>query len=564
MSTPAQVVEQAIQQGAEHAQNRHEELQDEQRKVTLDTLLEDAATPQDKVAAIQAVYHKDPSVLKQHVENMTRKLTGKPTQPVVSPQQAEAQRVAALGPRLKSPQQQSLDQTQKTLQWIQSLPPDQQRTAAQLLGIRETQSLKNFRNTKTGETITWDANQGTPGPDWVLAGTSSGSVRSLGYGVSAPDAIKSMKATGQQFAKPGGGFYTEQEISSLPPNMQLRAFAVGGNVYYGVANQNEHTVTLGNVVYPMDQFGQVDTSQPLGNARVGSTTTDPFGVSSTTTPATQGALGPRPSTPSATAPPATAPKGPAPRKNSGASRTQPTGTLDSAGHIPDSAGNPYLVQAANSLLDGMDVEKLTLPQKDRTAAMELAKKYGWKGQGLFTPREALQLREGATVIQQLLNSDALNVLDQGTLANLPMLGQSADPSKAGLWGRLATSLSSKAASPQQQEFLRYWRQMDALAVGLRNLVQTGRATQTQVDRLIAELPNPYNTTSSADARNRLRMVQSELRIAADSGKLPDVPLGDQPASGKQKAIVQHSPSTGQYRYSLDGGKTWQPGQPPNK
>jgi hypothetical protein len=29
-----------------------------------------------------------------------------------------------------------------------------------------------------------------------------------------------------------------------------------------------------------------------------------------------------------------------------------------------------------------------------------------------------------------------------------------------------------------------------------------------------------------------------------------------------KAIVQHSPSTGKYRYSTDGGKTWQAGQPP--
>jgi hypothetical protein len=29
-------------------------------------------------------------------------------------------------------------------------------------------------------------------------------------------------------------------------------------------------------------------------------------------------------------------------------------------------------------------------------------------------------------------------------------------------------------------------------------------------------------------------------------------------------ITQHSPSTGKYRYSTDGGKTWQPGQPPNQ
>ena len=31
--------------------------------------------------------------------------------------------------------------------------------------------------------------------------------------------------------------------------------------------------------------------------------------------------------------------------------------------------------------------------------------------------------------------------------------------------------------------------------------------------------------------------------------------------GGGKSIVQHSPSTGQYRYSTDGGKTWQAGQP---
>lgn len=30
-----------------------------------------------------------------------------------------------------------------------------------------------------------------------------------------------------------------------------------------------------------------------------------------------------------------------------------------------------------------------------------------------------------------------------------------------------------------------------------------------------------------------------------------------------KPLVQHSPSTGAYRYSTDGGKTWQPGQPPS-
>ena len=33
---------------------------------------------------------------------------------------------------------------------------------------------------------------------------------------------------------------------------------------------------------------------------------------------------------------------------------------------------------------------------------------------------------------------------------------------------------------------------------------------------------------------------------------------------KQAPLVQHSAKTGAYRYSTDGGQTWQPGQPPSQ
>ena len=161
------------QAGVQNAE-RKQELEDEQRKITLDTLLEDATTPQDKVAAIQAVYHKDPGVLKQHVENLTRRLTGKPTQPVVSPQQAEAQRVATVAAKGQTPAEQQLANTQRMLQWLQKLPPDERRAAEQILGVRMTSRLQNFVNPKTGEKVTWDtANGETPGPDWVLSGTGA-------------------------------------------------------------------------------------------------------------------------------------------------------------------------------------------------------------------------------------------------------------------------------------------------------------------------------------------------------------------------------------------------------
>lgn len=112
MATPAQVIEQAGVAKQAEAQQRHRELEDEQRKVTLKTLQEDADNPADKVAAIQAVYHKDPGVLKQHVENLTRRITGKQAQPVVSPQDAQQKRLAPLVARGKTPDQQALLQQQ--------------------------------------------------------------------------------------------------------------------------------------------------------------------------------------------------------------------------------------------------------------------------------------------------------------------------------------------------------------------------------------------------------------------------------------------------------------------
>ena len=110
MSTPAQVIEQGLQNGFQQAQQRKQELEDEKRKVTLKTLQEDAETPQDKVAAIDAVYHKDPGVLKQHVENLTRRLTGQPTQPMVPPAQAQQSRLAPIAARGVTPDQQALKQ----------------------------------------------------------------------------------------------------------------------------------------------------------------------------------------------------------------------------------------------------------------------------------------------------------------------------------------------------------------------------------------------------------------------------------------------------------------------
>lgn len=196
--------------------------------------------------------------------------------------------------------------------------------------------------------------------------------------------------------------------------------------------------------------------------------------------------------------------------------------LDTSGHIPANAPyNASLIGAANQLLDGMDITKLTIPQKAKEAASNLARAYGWGGQGMFTPREALQLKEGASFLNLMANSPSLKVLDDGFLKNIPMTGSSNDPAKEGFFGKLLTNLSARNQTPEQQKFMDLYRQLDAMAIGLRALVQTGRGTQKQTDLLISELPNPYNTPSSVDAKRRLALVQKELEIAAKTGHLPE-------------------------------------------
>src|ERR1700728_2554969 len=113
MATPAQGAQQAIMDGFQRAEQRKQELEDEQRKLTVKTLQEDAETPEDKAAAIFDVYHKDTGVLKQHVENLTRRLSGQQPQPVVSPSDAQAARVAPLAARGQTPEQRDVSMEQR-------------------------------------------------------------------------------------------------------------------------------------------------------------------------------------------------------------------------------------------------------------------------------------------------------------------------------------------------------------------------------------------------------------------------------------------------------------------
>jgi hypothetical protein len=247
-----------------------------------------------------------------------------------------------------------------------------------------------------------------------------------------------------------------------------------------------------------------------------STTTDPFGVTSTTNSTLKrrpaGATpGVEQDTPSRATPgdmkkkaAALAPAGPA--------------KLDESGHIPLTAKvNPQLREAANNLIDGMDVSKLPIPQRDRAAAEQLAKQYGWTGQGMFGPKDKLLIRESTGILKQFAASPSLSVLDNAA-SRLKIQQVLQNSEKRGMIGQGVQNLVAYNLSKEESEFVTLYNQAVGRISGLSQLVRSGRATEAQIERLKTELPNPATTSSSAHARQKFEQIQNEIDIALEKGQ----------------------------------------------
>lgn len=257
--------------------------------------------------------------------------------------------------------------------------------------------------------------------------------------------------------------------------------------------------------------------------------TDPFGVTTTTKSTLQrrpaGATTGTQVTPSAGASTGATVKQPKPvgtqRKELQSKIGQPR-QLDSQGHIPAEAHvNPNLREAANNLLDGMAVKDLPIPQKDKGAAEALAKQYGWKGQGMFTPRDMLLVRESTASLQQLSQADdALSVLDDSS-SRLKLAQVLQNPDKRGIIGQSIQTLAAANLTENEQKFVTLYNQAVGRISGLSQLVRSGRATEAQIERLKQELPNPATTASSQHAKDKLKQIQSEIDIALQKGQFAD-------------------------------------------
>jgi hypothetical protein len=84
-------------------------------------------------------------------------------------------------------------------------------------------------------------------------------------------------------------------------------------------------------------------------------------------------------------------------------------------------------------------------------------------------------------------------------------------------------------------------------------------TEPEYVRMRSLMPDPRAPLPKF--KSDLRLFRTELQQIYKAKTGRDIG-GQQPdAPAVQKPIVQHSKSTGKYRHSLDGGKTWQDGQP---
>lgn len=223
--------------------------------------------------------------------------------------------------------------------------------------------------------------------------------------------------------------------------------------------------------------------------------------------------------------------------------------LDGDGHIQQISGlNEQVVENANQLLDGQDITKL--PQKVRTPAAELARKYGWE-QGKFTPKEQTLLRESTTFLQSALNDPALAALDAGFTDRMQLAQVLKNPDKEGFIGGTASTLSAMNLDPQQEAFVRMYNQLVGTISGLGQLVRGGRVTEATIERLKSELPNPTTTKDSADARRRIQRLLKEVDVAMQKGTFEGTGAPSGPAAkpasmaqpGRKSSVP--APPTGQ-------------------
>lgn len=435
---------------------------------------------------------------------------GAPTPPATSGSFTGAMSTAYLSPEAKTQQELGAD-TAKSQQELQ-----QRKQTAEAAGLKEgTRDYQEY--IATGKFPTAHTYQPKPYKDpsgktfMGLPDEDTGQIHNIDTGEVVPGATSTTASADQP-----------KRFSYIDPKTgkNLVGFQIGDKLY----DQNMQELPPDTQTYVRGLMGTERST----------TSTDPYGnvttTRSQTRPVIPGSSGaPRGTTGggSSAAPSAKTSRNRLPAPPKAQSAPPP---LDSDGHVPQGAGNPQVVEAANQLLDGQDINKL--PTKVREPAAAMARQYGWE-QGKFTPKEQVMLRESSTFLQKALNDPSMAALDGDFMQRMKVAQAVQTPDKEGMVGRGLSTAASMNLSDQQAEFVRMYNQLVGTISGLAQLVRSGRATEATIDRLKAELPNPTTTKNSQDGRERIKRLIKEIDVAMKKGTFEGADSGGSGGGGKE-------------------------------
>jgi hypothetical protein len=602
----------AFQQGwasgmgvAERQGDRRAQISDEQRHMQLENALAGATTQQERDAIIHDAYAQDPSKVKQFVENLGRRLAGKQPQqapsPYVGPQGMPAPKTrqqaftefAAQGKTPEQQQQEAYQQQlkaqqdaqlagvtgsyQKFQEMAKGLPPDQRATLESFFGVAPRPTLKEYAS-PDGQSKQWfDASRpdGIP-PGWQAIGGAS---------------LKPTKGTLVKSAQSPTGF-AQTWVDPMNPGKVVAwqpitpsRFYEGFTSTHQVPGMNAgEKINLTSTMNPMTQ-GDVDLSGVMALPAEEAQPSD----SGTTAPAPR-VMPPGRSPQNSAGAPVPAPQAgaPAPRltaapgASQGAPRTigQPA-PKRAPGAQPVGASTPPPAFAPGTMLSqGRNAEPVVASMN--TVAAQVFGGNGeppiWDSAWMFdNPQLRSALNKALTLNALAIPGTEDDPSFTQTLATaLGVTGWSQDQIRQAN-EQARQNLQKLGGDPALQMFARMAGMQEDLSA-LRAATK-GSAAQGSIRTLVRAAP-VYNVASSQNFRDQLG-VTLNTAASAMSGYPAINPAyvkwfqqGAQRARGKQgqaaqsqsgtSAIVQHSPSTGKYRYSVDGGKTWKPGQPPNQ
>jgi hypothetical protein len=416
--------------------------------------------------------------------------------------------------------------------------------------------------------------------DWFQPGTEpegwqatagGGSTRPVPYysGAMSLDTANQMQSQqGMAFEGPDGQPY---DLKTLPPgSVLIPVYESGGKHYWTVATDKGRYETAGNQRMLEPSVGAPNPQAPsIGTARVGTVTTQtsPGGgqvVTQTSTPRT---------TPAAVLP----------RSGPPSTGAQPV--------VPRSVGSALPRKTADQSqsilpnIQGMTPHNAAMAQKAQPAVSALLGIYG-DPQNPSVPSLMNYAKMANDPHAQKVLGEAFKLLDQ-------QMGEISDPGLIQTLGTAAGWANFRAqaeAGAQQQAGTEMTSQereyFDAAIASMADIIGARAATgqspaRFSVKAMQNELPliglsgtpdmNSYLTKLETigrqvavglnampdNSRALAWLARRQAEIQNQKGKVAS-------ALGGQKPIVQHSPSTGKYRYSVDGGKTWQPGQPPQQ